>query len=96
MDVIYTLKNYKSPGYDHILNEDITAAILEDTEDDPPTSGQKTILLGFIFKILSDFWFNECVLRNLKRTILRPFLKVNEKSFKLQSDFAIEYLHENL
>ena len=79
VDVIYTLKHYKSPGYDHIINEDMTDAILEDINEDPPTPDKRIELLKFIFKILSDFWFNECVPRDLKRTVLRPFLKDNEK-----------------
>ena len=80
MDVIYTLKNYKSPGHDHILNEDITAGIQEETEDDTTTPEQKAMLLKFIFKILSDFWYNECTPHDFKRTILRPFLKDSEES----------------
>ena len=38
------------------------------------------MLLKFIFKILSDFWYNECVPHDFKRTILRPFLKDSEES----------------
>ena len=36
--------------------------------------------MKFIFQIVSVFWFNECVPRDLKRTILRPFLKDNDKT----------------
>ena len=35
---------YASPGYDHILNEDITASILEETNDDLTTPDQKSML----------------------------------------------------
>ena len=35
VDMIYSLKNLKSPGFDIILNEDITWKILEESEDDP-------------------------------------------------------------
>ena len=87
VDVIYALKHYKSPGYDHILNEDITDAILEDTNEDPSTADKRIELLKFIFKILSDFWFNECVPRDLKRTVLRPFLKDNEKPSSEPSNY---------
>ena len=80
VDVIYSLKNYKSPGYDQILNEDIKAAVMEETSEDLTSPEQKIILLRFIFNILSDFWFNENVPRDLKRTVLRPFLKDNDKS----------------
>ena len=79
IDVIYTLKNYKSPGYDHITNEDIVAMVMEDPSNNPIPVGQTIGLLRFIFNILSDFWFNECVPRDFKRTILRPFLKDNDK-----------------
>ena len=47
---------------------------------DPSNSNQNIELLKFIFKILSDFWFNECVPRDFQRTILRSFLKNNDKS----------------
>ena len=73
------MKNHNSPGFDHILNDDITSAILEDTEDDQIPPSQKILLLKFIFKILTDFWFQEHVPRDLKRTILRPFVKDNDK-----------------
>ena len=79
IDVIYSLKNYKSPGYDHITNEDIVAMVMEDPSNNPIPVGQTIDLLRFIFNILSDFWFNECVPRDFKRTILRPFLKDNDK-----------------
>ena len=36
---------YASPGNDHILNEDITASILEETNDDLTTPDQKIMLL---------------------------------------------------
>ena len=54
---------------------------MEDPEEvpDPTTPSQNIELLKYIFKILSDFWFNESVPRDFKRTILRPFLK-NDKS----------------
>ena len=80
VDVIYELRHYKSPGYDHIVSEDITAAIVEEVDGDHIPPCQKIILLKFIFSILSDFWFNQCVPRDLKRTILRPFLKDGDKS----------------
>ena len=79
LDVIYDLKHYKSPGKDNILNEDITAAIMEETTDDLTSPEQKVVLLRFIFNILSDFWFNENVPRDFKRTVLRPFLKDSDK-----------------
>ena len=62
-----------------MLNEDITSALLEDIEDDKVPSEQKALLLDSIFKIFSDFWFNECVPRDFKRTVLRPFLKSSDK-----------------
>ena len=81
MGVIYILKNHKSPGYDHILNEDVTAAILEDTDKEVCISpSHKLSILKFIFKTLSDIWFNEFIPRDLKRTIIRPFIKDFEKA----------------
>ena len=78
VDIIYSLKNHKSPGFDHILNEDITSSIIDLEENDAPPS-QKNALLAYIFKILTDYWFNERVPPDFKRTILRPFLKDKEK-----------------
>ena len=75
VDMIYSLKNLKSPGFDIILNEDITSTILEESEDDPVPPSQRIDLLKAFFKILSEYWFNECVPRDFKRTLLRPFLK---------------------
>ena len=75
VDTIYKLKNHKSPGFDHISNDDITSAILEemDTSDDEVPSQQKIVLIEFIFSILTNFWFNGFVPREFKRTVLRPF-----------------------
>ena len=68
-----------SPDYDHILNEDITAAILEDTGEEVCISpSHKLSMLTLIFKILPDVWFNECVQRYLKRNAFRPFIKDSE------------------
>ena len=79
MDVIYDLKHYKSSGHDQILNEDITAAVMEEKCNDISSPVDRIILLKFIFKIFSEFWFNECVPHDFKRTILRPFLKSTDK-----------------
>ena len=78
VDIIYSLKHHKSPGLDSILNEDITSVILEGDEDNPiPPSLTKT-MLNAIFKILSEFWFNESVPRDFQRTLLKPVLKNRE------------------
>ena len=45
LDVIYTLENHTSPGFDNILNEDIKSAILEETSDDKVPPQQKIVLL---------------------------------------------------
>ena len=80
LDEIYSLKNGKSPGYDGVTNEDITSLIpnvsLEDIGDDTP----KLESLKFIFNIFDNFWFNEAVPRDFKRTLLRPFLKGEDKN----------------
>ena len=54
---------------------------MEDPEEAPDlsTPNQNIELLKYIFKILSDFWFNESVPRDFKRTIWRPFIE-NDKS----------------
>ena len=41
----------------------------------------------FIFDIICNFWFNECVPKDLKRTVLRPFLKNKEKSANDPSNY---------
>ena len=69
------------------MNEDIISATLEDIEDDdiPPT--QKVVLLDYIFKILTDLWFQEFVPRDFKRTVLRPFLKDSKKDSSDPSNY---------
>ena len=80
LDCIYDLKTKKAPGFDNITNEDITSLLQDDSEEDDFNPRKKVSSLRFIFKIFSDFWFNECVPQDFKRTILRPFLKNQEKS----------------
>ena len=41
----------------------------------------------FLFGILSNFWSNECVPHDLKRTILRPFLKDSTKDASDPSNY---------
>ena len=53
--------------------------MLEPPDDELETKA-KLSSLEFIFKILEDFWFNESVPRDFKRTILRPFLKNEDKN----------------
>ena len=87
LDSIYALKNHKAPGTDHITSEDITSLIphlLEEEQIDPE---YQISSLRFIFKILSDFWFNECVPQDFKRTILRPFLKDSNESLHDPSNY---------
>ena len=78
-DAVYLLKRHKSPGFDQILNEDIILTTVEESEEAPDLNSNNIELLKFIYRILTDFWFNECVPRDFKRTILRPFLKDNDK-----------------
>ena len=88
MDVIYTLKSHKSPGYDHILNKYVNVAILEDNDEEVCISpNYKLSILNFTFKIRTDFWFNECVLRDLTRAIIRPFIKDSEKASSDPSNY---------
>ena len=80
LDCLYALKRKKSPGFDNITNEDITSLLPDDSEEDENDPQKKISSLHFILKILSDFWFNECVPQDFKRTVLRPFLKDKAKS----------------
>ena len=74
------MKRKKAAGFDNITNEEITSLLPDDSEEDDLDPQKKVSSLQFIFKILSDFWFNECVPQDLKRTVLRPFLKNQGKS----------------
>ena len=72
---IYSLIPHKSPGYDGLTSEDFRMLIpRESPEDDSYTLGKLSSLKSF-FKILENFWFNESVPRDFKRTLLSPFLK---------------------
>ena len=87
LDVIYSLKRHKAPGHDNITSEDIINLLPNDSEEDEAYPQRKTDSLLFIFKIFSDFWFNENVPHDLKRTILRPFIKDQEKSAQDPSNY---------
>ena len=87
LDQIYLLKRNKAPGFDNLVNEDIISLVEEESDEDPIDPSLKIESLRFIFKILTDFWFNESVPRDLKRTILRPFLKDREKSNSEPSNY---------
>ena len=100
MNIIYEIKNHKSPGFDHIWNDDIKSAILEETSEDKVPPEQKIVLLVLIFNILTNFWFNMYVPRDFKRTVLRPFLNHNDEDSsdpsKLQTDFPPKCDDENI
>ena len=62
VDIVYSLRNHKSPGFDNILNEDITSVILEeemeDEMEDPIPRNQNIALLDCIFKIICLVYLN--------------------------------------
>ena len=80
LDEIYSLKNGKSPGYDGVTNEDITSLIPNVPLGDSIDSSRKIESLKCIFDIFDNFWFNETVPRDFKRTLLSPFLKGENKN----------------
>ena len=79
LDEIYSLKKGKSPGYDGVTNEDITSLIPNVSRGDINYDSPKLDSLKFIFNIFDNFWFNESVPRDFKRTLLSPFLKGENK-----------------
>ena len=78
MNEIYSLKSSKSPGYDGLTGEDIRSLIPDETPEDASDTPKKIAKLKFIFNILQNYWFNESVPQDFKRTILVPFLKNEE------------------
>ena len=79
LDSIYALKNYKAPGADHITSEDVISLIPHVLQEDQIDPEDQISSLLFFFDIFSNFWFNECVPQDFKRTVLRPFLKDHDK-----------------
>ena len=75
VSAIYSLKGHKAPGFDNITSDDIKTFLQELNGGDFLEFNGR--FLHFLFDILSDFWFNERVPHDLKRTVLRPFLKDN-------------------
>ena len=75
LDQIYSLKRHKSPGFDGLTSEDFLSLVPKESPQDEPNTAAKLTALKYIFVILKNFWFNEKVPKNLKRTVLRPFLK---------------------
>jgi len=80
LDCIYTLIRSKAPYFDNISNEDITSLIPDDSSEADDDPQKKVLSLRFVRRILSDFWFNEYAPQIFKRTMLRPFVKYEEKS----------------
>ena len=56
LDVTYSLKHYKAPGYDYILNGDIISLTMEESKEDPIASSHKiksfTIYFGYPLRLL--------------------------------------------
>ena len=68
-----------SPGYDGLTSEDFRSLIPTESPDNEADTEAKLASLKFIFGILTNFWFNETVPRDFKRTMLCPFLKDADK-----------------
>ena len=75
LDEIYALKSNKSPGIDGLTSEDFLSLIPKESPNEDLDNKPKLASLKYIFNILEEFWFNEAVPRDFKRTILSPFLK---------------------
>ena len=80
LDSYYSLKTHKSPGYHGLTSEDFRYLIPVDSPDNKLDPKAKLASLRFIFEILENFWFNETVPRDFKRTILCPLLKNGDKN----------------
>ena len=78
LNEIYSLKRHKSRGFDGPTSEDFLSLIPKESPLDEPNTAGKIAALKYIFSILDNFWFNETVPRDFKRTILIPFLKKDE------------------
>ena len=68
---IMSLKNNKAPGSDFLTNEDFKKWL---TSDDPEIFGEELVLES-IYKVISNFWDSEKIPPELKKVILRPFIK---------------------
>ena len=74
------LKTHRSPGYHSLTSEDFRSLISYESPDNKLDTKAKLASLRFVFEILVNFWFNETVPRDFKRTILCPFLKNEDKN----------------
>ena len=76
---INSLKDYSSPGDDMILSRDFTILLHMEqgkkTEDYP----ESWVILRFLWKVISNFWINGKVPKQVKQTVIRPFLKAENK-----------------
>ena len=76
---INSLKDYSTPGEDMILSRDLTLLLHMEqgktTEDYP----ESWTILRFLWRVISNFWNIGRVPWQLKQTILRPFLKAEDK-----------------
>ena len=76
VDAISLLTNYSAPGTDSILSRDFTV-LLEEVELDEIWRSEE--ILRFIHGLLSELWVKEVVPKDLKESVIRPFLKDSEK-----------------
>ena len=75
---VSSLKKHKAPGKDRITNEDIKLLLPQESHDcDVLTFSD--MALNMLFNIMEMFWNFEKIPVDLKRVILRPFLKNIDK-----------------
>ena len=76
---INSLKDYSTPGDDMILSRDFTVLLHMEpgktTEDYP----ESWTILHFLWRVISNFWTNGRVPQQVKQTVIRPFLKAEDK-----------------
>ena len=80
LNAYYNLKTHKSPGYFGITSEDLLSLLPLQSQENEFDTNAKLASLRFVFDIFENFWFNETVPRDFKRTILCPFLKDKDKN----------------
>ena len=76
---INSLNDYTTPGSDMIINRDFTILLHMDagkTANDYPESWT---ILQFLFQMIVGFWKKGSVPSQVKGTVLRPFLKADDK-----------------
>ena len=71
---VISLKSNKAPGADFITNEDIKLFLPQASEEIESLDSSEMVL-NMMFNLVEVFWEFEKIPLDLKRVILRPFLK---------------------